>query len=95
VFSWDAEVVDYQLPRGSRVRVIDAASSSPFGPGSELSWEFSAIDGRTRFTWIWKYEPSGFIARIVDMLGRRTMTHRAIKRSLANLKTMIEERGAT
>jgi Polyketide cyclase / dehydrase and lipid transport len=95
VFSWDAEVIDYQLPQGSRVRVIDAASSSPFGPGSELRWEFSTLDGRTRFTWIWKYESSGFIARIADMLGRRAMTHRAIKRSLANLKVMVEERGAT
>ena len=90
VFSWDAEYIRFQLPQGSRVRVIDAASSSPFGKGSELEWELSSVGSSTRFTWIWDYRPHGLIARIVDALGRRASTQKAIQRSLTNLKEMIE-----
>jgi uncharacterized membrane protein len=90
VFTWDAEYVGYQFPSGSRVRVLDAASSSPFGRGSEVSWEFESVGSGTRLTWVWDYRPNGIIARIVDVLGRRVATQRAIKRSLANLKEMIE-----
>ena len=48
VFSWDAEVVSFKFPHSSQVRVIDAAFSSPFAPGSQLSWQFSSAGGLTR-----------------------------------------------
>ena len=90
VFSWDAEVISYHFPLGSKVRVLDTAFSSPFGPGSEVSWEFSSSGGGTRVTWTWKYKARGFIANIRDMLGGRAATQRAIRNSLKNLKTMLE-----
>lgn len=90
IFSWDAEYISYQLPNGSRVRVIDAAFSSPFGSGSEVSWQFSSVTGGTRFTWVWDYQPRGFFARLADALGRRISTQRAIQRSLARVKELIE-----
>lgn len=90
VFSWDAEYISFQLPQGSKVQVIDAASSSPFGVGSVVSWQFSPAGAGTRFTWTWNYEPRGFLARLADMLGRRASTQRAIQRSLANLKALVE-----
>jgi hypothetical protein len=90
VFSWDGEVIGFQFPAQSRVRVIDAASSSPFGRGSQLTWQFSASGNSTRFTWIWEYEPRGFVARIKDSLGGRAATQRAIKSSLNNLKVILE-----
>ncbi len=90
VFTWDAEYADFKFPLGSRVRVLDTASSSPFGAGSELSWQFSAVGGGTRFTWVWNYRPRGFMASILDKLGGRASTQRAIKSSLANVKAMIE-----
>ena len=90
VFSWDAEVVGFQFPLSSRVRVIDTAPSSPFATGSELSWQFSSVGGGTRFTWTWDYKPRGILARIGDKLGGCASTQRAIKRSLAKLKATIE-----
>jgi hypothetical protein len=90
VFTWDGEVTGFQFPASSRVRVIDAASSSPFGQGSQLTWQLSASGNSTRFTWIWEYEPRGFIARIKDSLGGRAATQRAIKSSLNNLKAIME-----
>jgi hypothetical protein len=90
VFSWDAEVVSYHFPLSSTVRVLDTAFSSPFGPGSEVSWEFSSATGGTRVTWTWNYKPGGFIASIRDVLGGRGATQRAIRKSLNNLKEMIE-----
>ncbi len=90
VFSWDAEVISYHFPLNSTVRVLDTAFSSPFGPGSEVSWEFSSSGGGTRVTWTWNYKPRGFIANIRDMLGGRAATQRAIRNSLKNLKTMLE-----
>jgi hypothetical protein len=90
VFTWDAEYVDFKLPSTSTVRVLDTAASSPFGAGSELIWEFSSVGNETRFTWIWDYRPRGFLAKIADILGRRAATQRTIKRSMANLKTLIE-----
>lgn len=95
VFVWDAEYVEFQFPSSSTVRVIDAAPSSPFVAGSE-SWRFSSsgssgpTGGGTRFALVWDYQPRGFLARITDALGRRGSTRRAIRRSLANLKAMIE-----
>ncbi|MBN1217607.1 MAG: SRPBCC family protein [Anaerolineae bacterium] len=90
IFSWDAEVISFQFPSGSSLRVLDVASSSPFARGSELSWEFEAVGTRTRFKWVWDYRPNGFIARIIDALGRRAATQRAIRRSMENLKKIIE-----
>ena len=91
VFSWDAEVISYHFPLSSTVRVLDTAFSSPLGPGSEVSWEFtSAAGGGTRVTWIWNYKPRGFFASIRDKLGGRAATQRAIRNSLNNLKTMVE-----
>jgi uncharacterized membrane protein len=90
VFTWDAEVAAYTFLQTSRVRVLDAAKTSPFGRGSELIWEFESVGTGTRLTWVWDYKPNGFMARIMDGLGRRSATRRAIRRSLANLKKMVE-----
>ena len=91
LFSWDAEYADFQFPYSSTLRVIDAAPSSPFGTGSE-SWQFGPAGGGTRFTLVWEYKPRGFLARIADALGQRAVTRRAIHRSLANLKELLEAR---
>jgi len=90
VFTWDGEYVEFRLSMRSTLRVIDAASSSPFAAGSQLSWEFTQAGGSTRLTWVWDYRPRGFIARIRDSLGGRASTQRAIRTSLGNLKTMLE-----
>ena len=90
VFSWDAEVAAYTFLQSSRVRVLDAAKTSPFARGSELIWEFEQVGSGARMTWIWNYKANGFIARLMDALGRRVATHRAIKRSMAALKKMME-----
>jgi len=97
VFSWDAEVIAYHFPLNSRVRVLDSALSSPFGPGSEVNWGFSSAGSGTRVTWTWNYKPRGFFANIRDKLGGQAATRRAIRNSLGNLKTMIErgERAGT
>jgi uncharacterized membrane protein len=88
-YTWDAEYVDYQLPRGSTLKVIDAAPGSPFESGTE-SWELSQTGNGTRFTLTWVYQPRGLLARIADALGRRLMTRRTIRRSLQHLKATIE-----
>ena len=91
VFSWEAEVINYQMPSGSTIRAIDTAGTSPFGSGSELQWEFESIgDGRTRVTWTWNYTNRGFFAGIKNALGGKSTMNRAIKQSLKNLKTLIE-----
>ena len=90
VFSWDAEYVGVQLPSGSKLRVIDAARSSPFRAGSELSWTLESVGSATLFIWRWDYRPQGFLASLADNLGRRSATQRAIRQSLANLKELIE-----
>jgi hypothetical protein len=89
LFSWDAEYASFQFPHSSTLRVIDAAPSSPFSAGSE-SWKFSSAGGGTRFTLVWDYQPRNILGRITDALGGRAATHRAIQRSLANLKKMVE-----
>jgi hypothetical protein len=89
LFSWDAEYADFHFPSTSTLRVLDAAPSSPFRAGTE-TWQFSSTTAGTRFTVVWDYQPSGILARIADALGRRALTRRAIQRSLANLKTIIE-----
>lgn len=88
-FSWDAECTEFQFPRGSTLRVINAAPSSPFKTGSE-SWKFDSVGGGTRVTVVWDYQHRNFIARIADALGGRTATRRAIRRSLADLKALVE-----
>jgi uncharacterized membrane protein len=90
VFSWDAEFVGFQMPGGSRLRVLDAAPSCPFGKGSEITWQLESVGAETRFTWKWDYKPHGFLASITDKLGGHAATQRAIKRSLDNLKAVIE-----
>lgn len=89
LFTWEGEYINYQFPSSSTLKVIDAAPSSPFKAGTE-SWEFSRSGGGTQFSLTWEYQPRGFLARIADVLGRRATTRRAIRRSLANLKTLIE-----
>ena len=88
-FTWDAEYINYQLPSGSTLKVIDAAPSSPFQSGTE-TWKLDHVSGGTRFTLIWEYQPRGFLGRIADALGRRRATQNAIRRSLANLKALLE-----
>lgn len=90
VFSWDAEISAYTFLQSSHVQVLDAAKTSPFARGSKTIWEFEQVGSGTRMTWIWDYKPNGFVARIMDSLGRRASTRRAIKRSLANMKGMME-----
>ena len=89
VFSWEGEYVEFQFPRGSRLRVIDAAPSSPFQSGSE-KLGFETIGEETRVTLVWEYSPGGVIARILDALARRSVMRRAIRQSLKNLKEMAE-----
>jgi len=90
IFSWEGEYVDYQYLERSTVRVIDAAPSSHFKAGRE-EWRFSSSnDGQTQFTLLWEYEVRGFLARILDVLGRRAAIQRAVKQSLVNLKELVE-----
>lgn len=91
LFSWDAEYSEFQFPYSSTLRVLDAAPSSPFKTGTE-SWTFGPAGGGTRFTLVWEYKPRGFFARIADALGQRAATRRAIRKSLANLKGLLESR---
>jgi hypothetical protein len=88
-FTWEAEYVSYQMPGGSTLKALDVAPSSPFKSGTE-TWQLSQVAAGTRFTLIWEYEPKGFISRVTDALGGRSATQRAIRRSLKNLKTLIE-----
>ena len=91
VFSWEAEVVNYQMTSGSTIRAIDTAGTSPFASGSELKWAFDSMEGgRTRVTWTWDYKNRGFFASLKNALGGKSTMHRAIKQSLNNLKTLLE-----
>jgi hypothetical protein len=89
LYSWDAEYSEFQFPQGSTLRVLDAAPSSPFKAGTE-KWEFSPGGGGTRFTLVWEYNTRGFFARVADALGQRAATRRAIRKSLASLKELLE-----
>ncbi len=91
VFSWDAELLEIQIPSSLRLRVMDAASSSPFGPGSELTWRLESVGNSTRFTWRWDYKTQGFISNIKDKLGGHSAARRAIRQSLENLKTRFSD----
>ena len=89
LFTWDGEYTGYQLPSGSTVKVLDAAPSSPFKTGTE-TWKFSRVGDSTRFSLTWVYQTRGLLSRITDTLGRQAATRRAIRRSLENLKHLIE-----
>jgi len=90
-FSWEAEYSVYQFPKQSVLRVLDTAPSSTFKSGSE-TMEFSAVGSQTRVKLIWEYEARGFLSRLRDALGGRSATQRAIRKSLTNLKAMVESR---
>lgn len=89
VFSWEGEYVEFHYPSSSVIRVMDAARTSYFKLGRE-EWQFGRSGAVTRFTLTWEYELRGFLGRILDRLWRRSSIRRAIKRSLANLKKMLE-----
>lgn len=89
VFSWEAEYVSFQFPSRSELRVIDAAPSAWFSASRE-EWQFSSVGDGARFTLVWDYEPRGFLGRILNVLGRRASMRGDIRRSLANLRAMIE-----
>lgn len=88
-YSWEGEYTSFQYPTNSKVRVMDAAPSSPFKSGTE-GWTFSPMGGATRFTLAWEYKPRNFFSRVGDALGGQASARRAVRRSLANLKAMIE-----
>lgn len=90
-FSWEAEYSVYQLPKISVLHVLDTAPSSAFKSGSE-TMEFSSVGDQTRVKLTWEYEAGGFLKRVLDALGGRSATQRAIRKSLANLKAMVEAR---
>jgi hypothetical protein len=90
LFSWDAEYTEYQFPSNSTLKVLDAAPSSPFGAGGTEAWQFSRTGSGTQFSVCWDYKPRGFLNRLADALGQRASNRRAIRRSLANLKKLIE-----
>ena len=90
VFSWDCEIAEYQMPQGSKVRLLDVASSSPIAKGSEISLELNTIGNGTQVILTWNYKPHGIIATILDRLGRRAALRRGIRRSLDNLKSQLE-----
>lgn len=88
LFSWDAEYSSYQFPSGSTLKVLDAAPSSPFVRGTE-TWRFDKTSEGTRFTIIWEYKTRGILARVMDVLGRRAATRRAIRKSLENIEELV------
>jgi uncharacterized protein YndB with AHSA1/START domain len=89
LFTWEGEYADFQPPSASVVKVLDAAPSSPFKAGSE-KWQFAKEGASTRFSLTWEYQPRNWFAALADALWRRSSTQRAVRRSLVNLKTLIE-----
>jgi hypothetical protein len=94
-FSWDAEYAEFKYPSNSTIRVLNAAPSSPYKAGTE-SWSFGSTGavggGTTRFKVVWEYEPRNIVARITDAVMGRASNGRALRRSLANLKALLESR---
>ena len=88
-FGWEGEYAEFKYPLNSTVKVLDAAVSSPFKAGEE-QWTFSKLSDGTRLSLTWEYEPRNIIFRILDVLGGRAGTRAAIRRSLSNLKQLIE-----
>ncbi len=89
VYTYDAEMAAYQFPSQSSMQVLDAAASSPFVSGT-MHFSFDSAPQGTRFTLTWDYKPRGILGRLKNLLGRATMTRRAIQRSLQNLKELAE-----
>ncbi len=89
VFGWEGEYIEFRYPMNATLKVLDAAPSSPFKSGTE-TWQFSAVSGHTLLTVAWEYQPRNVIARIIDAVAGRAVTRRAIRRSLVNLKEMVE-----
>jgi hypothetical protein len=89
VFGWEGEYAEFKYPLNSTVKVLDAAVSSPFKAGEER-WTFSKVGDATRLSLVWEYEPRNIIFRVLDGLGGRAGTRAAIRRSLSNLKQLIE-----
>ena len=92
-FSWEGEYTQLMKPRSSTVRVMESAAVSPFRPGSNEEWKFEQAESGTRFTIIWTYQAGGIIGRFLDSLYRRRSARRAIRRSLARAKDLLEARG--
>jgi len=90
-FSWEGEYSVFHFPNNSVLRVLDAAPSGYFKGGSE-TLQFTSVGGKTKVALIWEYEPGKLLNRLKDRLGGRSSVRRAIHRSLANLKVMIESR---
>jgi hypothetical protein len=89
VFGWEGEFSEYKYPMNATLKVLDAAPSSPFKAGTE-AWQYSAMRGITSLTVVWDYQPRNFIARIIDIVASRAFTRQALRRSLTNLKKMVE-----
>ena len=89
VFGWEGEYAEFKYPMSATLKVLDAAPSSPFKSGTE-EWQYGAVSGHTHLTLVWEYQPRNIILRVVDAVAGRAMTHRAIRRSLINLKEMVE-----
>jgi hypothetical protein len=63
------------------------------GPSAEGRWRFVSYDGRTSFTYGLSYDlPLPLLGPLMDKLLMRRLWSRAIDRSLANLKRVIESR---
>ena len=92
VFSWDAEVVSFQFPSSSTLKVTDVAPSSTFVSGSE-AWRFEGSGGSTRLSVVWEYEPRGIIGRVLDVLVRRRTNANVLQQSLKNVKMEMESEG--
>jgi len=90
VFSWDAEVVHFHYPSSATLEVIDVAPSSSFAGGSE-TWRFDGSAQSTRLTVVWEYRPKGLIGRLLDFLVGRRANAGALKQSLRNVKTAMED----
>jgi hypothetical protein len=89
IFGWEGEFAELKYPSNAVLRVLDAAPSSPFKSGTE-TWRFDTTGKTTKVTLTWEYQSRNVIARILDWIGGRAVTRRAIRLGLANLKKMIE-----
>jgi uncharacterized protein YndB with AHSA1/START domain len=89
IFGWEGEYVEFKYPMSATLKVLDAAPSSPFKSGTEV-WQYSAVSGHTQVAVTWEYQPRNIVFRLFDVIAGRAMTRRAIRRSLSNLKKMVE-----
>lgn len=89
VFGWEGEFSEYKYPINATLKVLDAAPSSPFKAGTE-AWQYSASGGTTNLIVVWEYQPRNILARIIDAVAGKALTRQALRRSLANLKKIVE-----